>query len=390
MGNTSVEPLEVRQLYFTLLSSGFNVLPPSPRGTQGLLSSKPLKQCPSHTIFGRAALMSLCLSQRQRLACSSWNVFFRQLAALLSSRTRSLAARHRERVARHNERLQHLHRQKAAKAGLVAAGYSGIARADGVSGLDGRGVDDGVDVDGVRVREDSLGGSVNRLGAVDGAIGTDDGGDAVATVKARSAPDDAGSCDIGEGTSLDADARHTGNTSVSTSGSNYGTSGDQTSNDFNTNSKSKDASGIDTTSSAGDPMAPLDDPPFPRKLFVILDNAEALLGEGVAGIGVGAGGSKALGNSWRGPDLLTRLARISDMISSFNGFAGAEKTKCCGCFRNTLHPHGMLCRSLIHIFIGRGSSTVWVCRELATCLLSERHSPNFLRSRALCTGEKLE
>lgn len=58
---------------------------------------------------------------------------------------------------------------------------------------------------------------------------------------------------------------------------------------------------------------------FPRKLFVILDNAEALLGEQAAGVGVSAGGA---GNGWKGPGLLARLARLRSMVASFTGFAG--------------------------------------------------------------------
>lgn len=58
---------------------------------------------------------------------------------------------------------------------------------------------------------------------------------------------------------------------------------------------------------------------FPRKLFVVLDNTEALLGEAAAGVGVSVGGSS---RSWRGPDLLARLARLPAMVASFRGFGG--------------------------------------------------------------------
>ncbi|CAM9665810.1 unnamed protein product [Pylaiella littoralis] len=63
-------------------------------------------------------------------------------------------------------------------------------------------------------------------------------------------------------------------------------------------------------------------PEFPPKLFVVLDNAEALLSESVAGIGVGAGGSGTTGNLWRGQDMLTSLASLQGMVDSLSGFAG--------------------------------------------------------------------
>lgn len=64
---------------------------------------------------------------------------------------------------------------------------------------------------------------------------------------------------------------------------------------------------------------------FPRKVFVVLDNAELLLGEFVSGVGVGAAG----GTSWRGADLLERLGRLPEMVSSFYGFGG-ELRVCVG------------------------------------------------------------
>lgn len=58
---------------------------------------------------------------------------------------------------------------------------------------------------------------------------------------------------------------------------------------------------------------------------MVLDNAEALLGEAAAGVGVGAGGPGASGSNWGGPDLLARLAKLPDMVASFSGFGGASR-----------------------------------------------------------------
>eukprot|EP00903_Cladosiphon_okamuranus_P012843 g12001.t1 len=63
-------------------------------------------------------------------------------------------------------------------------------------------------------------------------------------------------------------------------------------------------------------------PEFAPKLFVVLDNAEALLSENIAGIGVGAGGLGTAGNGWRGQDMLTSLASLQAMVDSYMGFAG--------------------------------------------------------------------
>ncbi|CAM9415875.1 unnamed protein product [Ascophyllum nodosum] len=73
---------------------------------------------------------------------------------------------------------------------------------------------------------------------------------------------------------------------------------------------------------------------FPCKVFVVLDHVELLLGEYVAGVGVGAGGG---GNSWRGPDLLERLGRLGEMVSSFSGFGGESGGG--GSYRRNLTQH---------------------------------------------------
>lgn len=70
---------------------------------------------------------------------------------------------------------------------------------------------------------------------------------------------------------------------------------------------------------------------FPRKLVLVLDNAEALLGEGAAGVGVGTGGSGGKGGLWKGPDLLARLVRLPEMVASLSGFAGVFLIVWIGC-----------------------------------------------------------
>eukprot|EP00752_Nemacystus_decipiens_P014903 g13266.t2 len=67
-------------------------------------------------------------------------------------------------------------------------------------------------------------------------------------------------------------------------------------------------------------------PNFAPKLFVVLDRAEALLSENVAGIGVGSGGLGATGNGWRGQDMLANLAGLQGMVDSFAGFAGETRS----------------------------------------------------------------